>query len=115
MLQKIVTLAIGCLAVSNALQLEKCKDKDNTEPVFLDDAMDVAITMTETEAENPLLSGEVQEHLEEAIDAMIPVIAKGEEATEDQWEAVAAGVVEEIVDETVEAGGVEEMVENGEV
>ena len=41
MLQKIVTLAVSCLVVANALQLEKCKDKEeNTEPVFLNDEVD---------------------------------------------------------------------------
>ena len=83
MLQKILTLAVSCLVVSNALQLEKCKDKEeNTEPVFLNDEVD-GLVKIEKDGGEAFLEDEVQEHLEEAIDAMIPVIAKGEEATED--------------------------------
>ena len=109
MLGRIAVFA-AALVAANAVQLGKCRSK--SEPVFVD---------MEGHIEEPLVGGDpatwgpAEADAETAIGAAIGALAKGEDMTQGEAEAAFAGTVEELVDEVVEAGGVEAFEKNGPV
>ena len=109
MLSRIAVLAIALVA-ANAVQLEKCKAKG--EPVFIDNKGLIEEPLV---GGDPATWGPAEADAETAIGAAIGTLAKGEEMTQGEAEAVFAGTVEELVEEVVEAGGVDKFEENGPV
>ena len=109
MLSRIAVLAIALVA-ANAVQLEKCKAKG--EPVFIDNKGLIEEPLV---GGDPATWGPAEADAETAIGAAIGALAKGEDMTQGEAEAVFAGTVEELVDEVAQAGGVDAFQKNGPV